>query len=267
MKVAVFRKLFGLGLQDTFVYRWNFVLRSLFGIAPLFATVWLWKAVCENNNTLAGYSFQSIVSYFLGVLIVENLASPTEDEWRIAAEIREGQISALLLKPVDYLAYRFTLFASYRILYTLVTLPFVALIFWFLRAHVQWPSQPITWLFFTVALIGSAAMQFLLAFCLALLAFWFLEVSTLIFLLYSFEYFLSGHVFPIDLLPAPLHAAVQLAPFPYELFFPVQLLLERISAREIAFGFSMQSIWILILFIVARLLWHAGVRRYQATGA
>lgn len=266
MRPAVFRKLFDLGLQDTFVYRWNFVLRSLFGVAPLFATVWLWKAVSESQ-AFSAYSFASMVSYFLGVLLVENLASPTEDEWRIAAEIREGHISALLLKPIDYLAYRLTLFVSYRLLYTLITLPLAGGVFWLLRHQIQWPQLPQTWLLFALAIAGSALLQFLISFCLALLAFWFLEVSTLIFFLYSFEYFLSGHVFPIDLLPASVQTLLSLTPFPYELFFPVQVLLERLSPHQLQLGFTVQSAWILVLFLTARLLWRSGVRHYQAAGA
>jgi ABC-2 type transport system permease protein len=263
---SLYLKVFGVGLQDTFVYRWNFVLRSLFGIAPLFATVLVWKAVCEANGAVLDYSFATMVFYFVGVLIVENLASPTEDEWRIAAEIRDGHISALLLKPINYLLYRLTLFVSYRFLYTLITLPVLGLILWLLREHLRWPTHPSTWLLFLLAVTGSALMQFLLAYSLAMLAFWFLEVSTLIFFLYSFEYFLSGHVFPLDLLPKTVQSVLQWAPFPYELYFPVQVLLERLSTSELLRGFSMQILCIFLMATLAHLLWKHGVRRYQAFG-
>jgi ABC-2 type transport system permease protein len=99
-----------------------------------------------------------------------------------------------------------------------------------------------------------------------MLAFWILEVSTIIFLLYSFEYFLSGHVFPLDLLSPALLSALKWTPFPYELFFPVEILLERVHGRELVHGFTAQIFWILVTGWTARTLWKRGVQVYQANG-
>ena len=53
-------------------------------------------------------------------------------------------------------------------------------------------------------------LQFFIAYSLAMIAFWILEISTIVFILYSFEYFLSGHVFPLDIMPAGLQALHQM---------------------------------------------------------
>jgi len=47
---------------------------------------------------------------------------------------------------------------------------------------------------------------------MALLAFWVLDVSTFIFILYAFEYIAGGHLFPLDVLPRPQSGAA-LTPF------------------------------------------------------
>ena len=264
--MQLYLKLFGIGFQDTFVYRWNFLLRSMASVVPLLATLMLWESVCESNGTVHSYNFGSMVFYFVTILIVENLASPTEDEWRIAAEIREGQISALLVKPISYIRYRICLFFSYRILYTLVTLPVLLGVVWYFRGQIVWPTSFVTWIYFFTAVLSSALLQFFIAFSLAMLAFWILEVSTIVFILYSFEYFFSGHVFPLDLLSPSILKVLKWTPFPYELFFPVQILQQRLSADEIMHGFLMQLIWILVMWTIARLLWKRGIRHYQATG-
>jgi ABC-2 type transport system permease protein len=263
---ALYGRVFEIGLQDTFVYRWNFILRSLFSIIPLLGTVSVWRAVCEAGQGVSSYQFSTVVFYFVGILLVENLASPTEDEWRIAAEIRDGQISAILIKPLNYLAYRLTLFCAYRFLYSLVTLPVVGVVLWILSGYIQWPQHAVTWIWFVLAVAGSALIQFFIAYALAMLAFWILEVSTLIFILYSFEYFLSGHVFPLDLLSPQLQAILQWLPFPYELFFPVQILLERLNHAAVLKGFLIQFLWIGITYGIARFLWARGVSKYQAVG-
>ena len=63
-----------------------------------------------------------MIYYYLLTLLVSNLVPPTEDEWQIAADIREGQINSLLTKPMSYLAYRISIFLSGRLVYTVVTI-------------------------------------------------------------------------------------------------------------------------------------------------
>ena len=35
-----------------------------------------------------------MIYYYLLTIVVSNLVTPTEDEWQIAADIREGQINS-----------------------------------------------------------------------------------------------------------------------------------------------------------------------------
>ncbi len=267
MLAAKYARVFTLGLQDTFVYRWNFILRSLFGIVPLIGTVFIWRAIFESRGaSISGYDFGDMIFYFLLTILVENLVTPTEDEWRIASEIRDGQISALIIKPLNHLAYRISLFLSYRALYTTVTLPIVALIFWWFRDYLRLPQDPWTWPAFFLSLGMAAFIQFFIAYSLAMLAFWILEISTIVFILYSFEYFLSGQIFPLDLLPDWLQGFVKWSPFTYELFFPVQVYMERVQGEALVSGLAIQAMWVVVTFGLARSLWHFGVRKYQAVG-
>jgi ABC-2 type transport system permease protein len=264
---AKYGKVVSIGLQDTFVYRWNFLLRSLFGLVPLVGMFFIWGAVFKSRGAdIGSYDFKGMILYFLISVLVENLVTPTEDEWRIAAEIREGQVSSLIVKPLNHLAYRLSLFASYRSLYTLVTLPIVALVFlWFhdfLRLPAHWTTFPV----FGLSVAMAALIQFFIAYSLAMMAFWVLEISTIVFIFYSFEYFLSGQVFPLDIMPGWLQGFLQCSPFTYELFFPVQIYLERIHGPALLAGLGIQAAWLLLSFLAARSLWRLGVRHYQAVG-
>ncbi len=260
-------KVFSIGLQDTFVYRWNFLLRALFSTVPLLGTVFIWRAVFDARGGMIGsYDYRGMIFYFLLMVLIDNLVTPTEDEWRIAAEIREGQVSALIVKPLNHLAYRVSLFASYRALYACVTLPMVAFIFWCFRDYLRLPEHLVTWPLFALSVGMAAFLQFFIAYSLAMMAFWILEISTLVFIFFSFEYFLSGQVFPLDLLPAWLHGFIQYSPFTYELFFPAQVFLERVQGVDLLRGLCMQALWVAAAFTLARSLWHAGVRHYQAVG-
>ena len=57
---------------------------------------------------------------------------------------------------------------------------------------------------------------------MAMLAFWVLEVSTFIFILFAFEYIASGHMFPLDILPSRRGAGGFFHSLPLPAVFPGQ---------------------------------------------
>ena len=267
MKIAKYRKLFEISLQNTVVYRWNFLLRSLFEVMPLVGTVYLWRALfAARGSSIAGYDFGAMIFYFLLTLFVSNLITPADDDWQIAADIREGQLNALLVKPVSYLPYRISLFLGSRAIHTLVTLPFVVLIFACFHRYLRVPEYGITWFWTVLSIIMAAFLQFFVTYTIALLAFWLLEISTVIFIVLSFEYFLSGHLFPLDLTPPWFQHAAKWLPFTYELFFPVSIFLEKSRGAALYTGLVIQAGWLLLAWLVGRWMWSRGLRHYGAFG-
>ncbi len=262
-----YTKTFGIGLQNTFVYRWNILFRSMFGLLPLAGTVFIWRAIfSETTGGIASYNYASMIWYFILVLVVDNLVTPTEDEWQIAADIREGQISAFLVKPLNYLAYRVSLFLSYRLVYSFITIVPLALVFFWFSDYVTLPKSLMTWPIFFLSVCMAAAISFLIAYTVALMAFWLLEISTLVFIVYSFEYFLSGHTFPIDIMPPWFQKILMFFPFPYQMFFPVQVFMEKVQGWELWTGLVIQATWVFLMWLASQWLWSRGVKKYQAVG-
>src|SRR2546430_11287146 len=111
-----------IGIQNTLVYRVNFLFRAVFGLIPLMATIFLWRAIYagQAGGEVAGYTLAQMTSYYLLVTIVDALTAVNEDDWQIAADIKDGNISQFLLKPIDYLWYRLCLFISGRMTYIVV---------------------------------------------------------------------------------------------------------------------------------------------------
>jgi ABC-2 type transport system permease protein len=115
-------------------------------------------------------------------------------------------------------------------------------------------------------MILTALLQFFMSYTMAMLAFWVIEVSTFIFILFAFEYIAGGHLFPIDILPHPVATALQYTPFPYQLFFPVSVYLGRIQGAELWRGLAIQLFWTASFCLFARWVWSRGIRKYTAVG-
>jgi ABC-2 type transport system permease protein len=142
----------------------------------------------------------------------------------------------------------------------------VACVLWWFRAYLRLPEVPLTWVAFALSVTMAGLLQFFLAYALAMLAFWILEISTVVFILYSFEYFLSGQIFPLDIMPAWLQGFVRWSPFTYELFFPVQIYMERVHGFALWRGLAVQAGWVTAMWMIATMMWRRGVSRYQAVG-
>ena len=99
-----------------------------------------------------------------------------------------------------------------------------------------------------------------------MLAFWVLEVSTFIFILFAFEYLASGHLFPLDILPPALKHVLFFTPFPYQMYFPVSIYMGKITGAELWQGMIVQAGWVLVAYVFARFMWRRGVRHYGAFG-
>jgi ABC-2 type transport system permease protein len=263
---TAYGRIYQAGLQGSLVYRWNYLLRCLFNLVPLVASLIFWEAVCESNGTVADYTLSSILLYYILLLILDAATSPVDDDFRIASEIRDGQLNHLLLKPIPYAAYRFTLFSASRTAYLaavlIPTLAILALLgsVW----PVSWDSIHL-WHGLPAAL-GSACLQFSITYCTSLLAFWLLDISSVVFIVFSLEYLTGGHVFPLDLLPQPLYKTALCLPFAYEYYFPVSAFMGRLSHTDWALGLLMQAAWTAFFFLLAALVWRRGLRAYGAVG-
>ena len=259
----------GIGLQNNLTYRFNFLARSLFGLIPLVAMLYIWKAIYKDKGAggmVGTYAFAEMVSYYLLATIVDALTAVNEDDWQIAADIKDGNISQFLLKPIDYLWYRLWLFVSGRLAYLAVaTLPLAVFIFC-LRKFFVLPPDWGTFAWFLISAGLTALLQFFMSYMMAMLAFWVMEVSTFIFILFAFEYIASGHMFPLNILPPAFERALYFTPFPYQLYFPVSVYLGKTTGVELARGLLIQLAWVGAAYVAARFAWNRGIKKYAAAG-
>jgi ABC-2 type transport system permease protein len=143
--------------------------------------------------------------------------------------------------------------------------PLAVFVFW-LRRYFVFPPDAATFFWFLFSTALTALLQFFSSYAMAMLAFWVLEVSTFIFILFAFEYIASGHLFPLDILPPGIERVLAFTPFPYQLYFPVSIYMGKTTGTELARGLVIQLGWVAAAYALARFAWNRGIRRYSAVG-
>src|SRR5438093_2424215 len=101
-----------------------------------------------------------MISYYLVVTIVDALTAVNEDDWQIAADIKDGNISQFLLKPLDYLFYRMCLFLAGRVSYLAVAAIPLAIFVLCLKHYFVLPPDWTTFACFLFSTLLTALLQF-----------------------------------------------------------------------------------------------------------
>ena len=272
-RISCWWMIFRIALEERLAYRGDFALGTLMRFLPIITQIFLWWAVFESvgsgsadTNRLAGYSFQEMVAYYLLSMLGRAFSSMPGLASTVAKQIREGEIKKYLIQPIDLVGFMLLGRVAHKIAYyTIATLPF-ALVFFLCRGYFSgWPSPDVL-LAFIISLLLAFLLGFFLDLCIGLIGFWFLEVSSLLFIYMLLNFFLSGHMFPLDLLPTPWNAVVDYLPFKYLAYFPAAIFLGKVPTDELWTQVGIEFIWLLVMIGVARFLYARGVVRYSGYG-
>ncbi len=257
-----------IALAERLVYRGDFALGTLMRFLPIVTQIFLWFAVFQarGQRPVGGYKYEDFVAYYLLTMVARAFSSMPGLSSGIAAQIRSGEIKKFLVQPVDLIGFLLLGRVAHKLAYyTVAILPF-ALVFFLCRDYFPgWPSFG-SFAAGSLALILGFLLGFFLEASMGLVGFWWLEVSSLLFVYMLFSFFLSGHMFPLDMLPEPWHTFVELTPLMYLAYFPAAVLLGKIQGWDLALGLTMELEWVILFIILSRVLYDRGTRRYSAFG-
>lgn len=263
-----------IALEERLAYRGDFALGTLMRFLPIVTQIFLWGAVfsslgddTKSGAKLGGYNFPDMVAYFLLTMLARAFSSMPGLASGIATQIRQGEIKRYLIQPVDLIGFLLLSRVAHKLAYYFVaTLPF-ALVFFLCRGFFTDGFPPAHVL---VAFIGSLVMGFLLGFFLeatiGTIGFWFLEVSSLLFIFMLFSFFLSGHMFPLTLLPESVLTIVNFLPFKYLAYFPAAIFLRKIPDEDLPFELAVEAAWVAFFIIACRFTYARGIKRYSGFG-
>src|ERR1051325_8306437 len=190
-------------ISERLTYRGDFAFATLVRFLPIVTQNFLWTAVYAGQTTreINGYKLHNMVAYALLVMVGRAFSSMPGLAGGIARDVRDGTIKKYLTQPVDMLAYLFWARVAHKLVYYVVAVAPFALVFYLCRGFFDSVPDLSTIAGFVVSLVIAFLIGFLMECLIGLISFWFLEVSSLIFIFMMVNYFLSGHMLPLDWLP------------------------------------------------------------------
>ncbi len=225
----------------------------------------VWSTVAQAHGGRVGtYTPADFAAYYI-VLMIVNQFTFTWIMHEYDYRIRHGELSNLLLKPIHPIHSDIADNIAYKILMSLIIFPAAGLVHVLFSANLIFHIH--AFFAFLLALFIAFFVRFFIEWTLALIAFWTTRNEAINQMYFTLGLFLSGRIAPIDLLPDWVRLIADVLPFRWAVAFPVELMLNRLSPEQIWHGFMMQSSYLLIGFILLKLTWRAGIKKYSAVGS
>jgi len=256
---------FSTGLQNVLQRRSSLIMDRVGGIAVLLTLYYFWSSLLSGKDEFAGYTRIQMLSYVLVMNLLRAFVF-TGRGWELVSEIASGRISSWLLRPIQYEGYSLALDLSQKVVHLAAAVLEVGVLLLLFRAPLYWPAHASTWGFFALGVAMSSLIYFQIEFLVASVAFWTSESGGPLFCFDLFLQFAAGLFFPLDVLPSSLQTALRLTPFPYIVFFPLNVYLERMSASEAGGTLLIQLFWLVALYFAVGFQWRRGLRVFAAEG-
>jgi len=243
-------------------YRSFFFILAFGWMIPPLAALFVWLAAVDSGS-LAGFTRGSFVAYYL-ILILVNQITYAQSNWTLGDVIREGNLNFWLTRPIPGFWNVLASEMAGKAVYLLFVIPVTALL-----AIVLKPELETSWiqvLLFLFSIILAWMLRFLWGFWLASLAFWTSRADGLLALQDGLVFLLSGMVAPLALLPAGVSLAARILPFHAMIGSPVEILIGSIPLNQTGFALGIQFAWVVTTYLICRIVWHSGLRRYAAVG-
>ena len=261
-------------IEERLVYRGDFALGTLMRFLPIITQIFLWTAVfakaSTDNGAINGYTSTSIIAYYLLTMLGRAFSSMPGLASGIAGQIRSGEIKKFMIQPIDLLEFLLLARVAHKLVYYAVAAGPFALVFWLCGEYFpDWPSAE-RFVAFVLSLLLGFALGFFLEATLGLIGFWFLEVSSLLFVYMLFNFFFSGHMFPLEFLegavPPWVETLLFVQPLQYLAYYPAAIWLGRIEDADLWTGLAIEFAWVVFFFVAARCAMHYGYKRYSGFG-
>lgn len=225
--------------------------------------VYFWRAVYAGTATLGGLDQSQAITYILLARLLSVLVEP-RTIFLVDPLIRQGQIAVQLTRPLDMQLH--IMIEGFAELFVLLVqrLPLFLIAWLFFGMHL--PANPPAWLAFFISLLLGQIVLFLFDWMFACLAFYVTETWGLAVVRLAVGLFFSGAIVPLTMMPSWLQKLAASMPFAQAMATPISFLSGSSTFSDAPSTWLIQTIWLLALLVLSKLVFAIAVRKVTVQG-
>ena len=250
-------------VKKNLAYRANTFIMMISVLFSFGVMYYFWTSIYSQGNQIGSYSLNEIISYYIFVTIFELLFT-ANTAWSIGEEIKNGQITSSVLKPIGYLEYKFAQSSGAFLYRMMFFAPIIIVVLFLLRGLLTQPADNFGYLFFVILAVMSYILNYLIYYIVGIVSFWVADNYGFFFACMVVISFMQGQWMPLDLLPGWFATLGNYLPFKYLFFVPV-----TIASGTTSFDYTMiliPTLWITALYFFAHFLYIRGIKKYEGYG-
>lgn len=257
------RAVFGIYFQEGLAYRASGLIWIMTDLTTAVTMPLVW-ARAAGSGPISGFSTSDFVLYYLCMLLLGSFIT-SHIMWELAMEIKEGQFSTALLRPISFFQLTFFRNLSWRIIRTALFAPIFVGLIWAYSGYLGQAHVHLGWTFWASLILGHL-VSFTFVLMMSMIALYTQEAMSIFELYYVPMLFLSGQLFPITLLPDWAANLARVFPFYYTTGAPTEILIGRVTGAAALQALAGQAVWATVAYFLARAMWAKGLRHYTAVG-
>jgi ABC-2 type transport system permease protein len=250
------------GVQDAMAYRIEFlfeILGSAFVPAAIQGILWYGLFKMGGATEIAGMTYSDMIHYTLISVLFSQVRGGDHD-FELQEMIRTGQLSNYLLRPAGVVEFIYIRGVAPRLFIAfLCVLAGMAI-------GLKLGFSPLRMIgSMLLALMGNL-IHYQMGAALATTAFLWEEAYSVLMVKNMVVSFLSGELIPLNLFPVSMQWVWRSTPFYLYVYGPTQYALGHWSHTEFFFHLGVGCMWILAFWLVIRVTWTLGIKRYLSLG-
>jgi ABC-2 type transport system permease protein len=228
---------------------------------PAAIQIILWYAIFQvgGAQTIRGMTYADAVQYTIMSILFTQIRGGDLD-FELQEMIRTGQLSNYLVRPVGVVEFVYIRGLAPKLLVAGICLPLGMLI-----GH-GFGLDPFRMVgAMLLALIGNL-IHYQISAALSTAAFLWEEAYSVLMVKNMLVNFLSGELLPLTLFPAAVSWIWKSTPFYLYVFGPTQYALGKWSHTEYLHALLIAGGWLVVGWILVRITWSIGIKRYLSLG-
>jgi ABC-2 type transport system permease protein len=264
--LKIFQRLWQVNWAEQWQYRANLLMYLLYWLVSPIIYLAVWTSIANSKGSVNGLTANDFVTYYMTLLIVDQITSNIVIH-TFGYKIQDGSLSGELIRPIHpMLTNALVNNISFKMLTILGFIPIWIVLFFLYRP--DYSSVTLNGILLAIpAMMIGFLIGFLLSATITSLAFWTTRVYSIHEFYYALILLFSGQFVPLTLMPRLIQEIAQYLPFQFLIYYPIQLILGKLTNAQIVQGFITSSIWLIVAITVFNFVWRNGVKRFSAVGA
>lgn len=262
----IFRRLWQVNWAEQWQYRANLLMYLLYWLVSPIIYLAVWTSIAQSKGSVNGLTANDFITYYMTLLIVDQFTSNIVIH-TFAYKIQDGSLSGELVRPIHpMLTNALVNNIAFKALIIIGFIPVWIVLFFLYRP--DYGVLDLTGILLAIpAMILGFLVGFLLSATITSLAFWTTRVYSIHEFYFALILLFSGQFVPLSLMPEVIQNIAQYLPFQLLIYYPIQLILGKLSGEQIVQGFVVGSIWLVVASLAFNWIWRNGIKRYSAVGA